>query len=49
MSGWCDRIDYPELGPGWVRMSKARPAHDASGRQVDHMYIAPTGPKVPLD
>ena len=47
MSGWCDRIDFPELGVGWVRLSKQRPADQVSrgSRQVDHMYVAPSGAK----
>jgi len=44
MSDWQDRIDYPELGVGWVRLSKSRPVgRAASSRQVDHMYVAPNG------
>lgn len=47
MSGWCDRIDYPQLGEGWVRLSKQRPADQVGrgGKQTDHMYIAPSGAK----
>ena len=45
MSGWCDRIDYPDLGPGWVRLSKQRSAPQSTGRQIDHMYVAPSGAK----
>lgn len=44
MSDWQDRIDYPELGVGWVRLSKSRSVgRAASSRQVDHMYVAPNG------
>ena len=45
MSGWTDRTDYPDLGPGWVRMSKSRDLAQKGGRQIDHMYIAPNGQK----
>ena len=48
MSGWTDRIDFPQLSPGWVRVSKPRaPELQASrmGKVVDHMYIAPSGTK----
>ena len=40
MSGWSDRIDYPELAPGWVRLSKLRDQAQRSGRVVDHMVRA---------
>ena len=45
MSGWTDRVDFPDLGPGWVRLSKARPVDQMSGRHVDHIYVAPSGAK----
>lgn len=48
MSGWSDRVDFSELGPGWVRLSKRRPEAQVSsngGRMVDHMYVAPSGAK----
>ena len=45
MSGWTDRIDFPQLGPGWVRLSKPRPVSAPNGKQIDHMYVAPSGQK----
>ena len=47
MSGWTDRIDYPDIGVGWVRMSKARDVstRGVNSKQIDHMYIAPSGQK----
>lgn len=43
---WSNRVDYPEIGPGWVRLSKQRPPDRTGPKQVDHLYICPkTGTK----
>ena len=38
----------PELGPGWIRLSKLRvpPPANRLGKHVDHYYIAPDGKKL---
>ena len=41
MSGWIDRVDFPEIGPGWVRMSKPRPGGHTGPKHVDHVYLCP--------
>ena len=40
---WTDREEAPELGPGWVRMSKKRPDGQQGAKQVDHIWISPEG------
>ena len=42
--GWAP----PELGPGWIRLSKLRvpPPANRLGKHVDHYYIAPDGKKL---
>ena len=43
MPDWTDREEAPELGPGWVRMSKKRPDGQQGAKQVDHIWISPEG------
>ena len=38
---WSDRIDCPDIGPGWSRMSKSRPTDQC--RQTDYIWLSPSG------
>jgi len=38
------QMPCPELGPGWIRLSKERPkGPDKQGKHVDHYYLSPDG------
>eukprot|EP00966_Prymnesium_polylepis_P198095 4590076-Prymnesium_polylepis.1 len=41
MPEWGDRVECPEFGAGWFRLSKPRPA--PSNKAVDHIWVNPLG------
>jgi hypothetical protein len=43
MAEWGSRVEVPELGPGWARMTK--PRSSGTTRLADHVWIAPSGKK----